>query len=154
MPDLPHSRDALLPPRTRRILHLDVDAFLASVEQALHPELAGLPVIVGGMPNTRNLVMSCSYEARAFGVRPGMLAAEAARRCPRAIFRHGDSGAANAKREEIVRILLASTPLVEVASIDDFFVDLTGTTRLLGDAFAEAERMRAAIRERARLPVT
>ncbi len=155
MPDSPLSgRDARLPPRTRRILHLDVDAFLASVEQALHPELAGKPVIVGGMPDTRNLVMSCSYEARACGVRPGMLAAEAARRCPRAIFRHGDSQAANRKREEVVRILLASTPQVEVASIDDFFVDLSGTTRLLGDAFAEAECLRAAIRERARLPVT
>src|SRR5690242_21917044 len=57
---------------SRRILHLDVDAFLASVEQAVHPELAGKPVVVGGLPSERNLVMSCSYEARAFGVRPGM----------------------------------------------------------------------------------
>src|SRR5688572_10655021 len=109
----PPGRDASLPPRTRRVVHLDVDAFLASVEQALHPELRGKPVIVGGMPHTRNLVMSCSYEARDRGVRPGMLAAEAARRCSRAIFRHGDSQAANAKREEVVHILLAYTPLVE-----------------------------------------
>ncbi len=150
----PPGRDARLPPRTWRIVHLDIDAFLASVEQALHPELRGKPVIVGGMPHTRNLVMSCSYEARERGVRPGMLAAEAARRCPHAIFRHGDSQGANEKREEVVRLLLAYTPLVEVASIEDFFVDLGGTTRLLGDAFAAAESMRRAIRERACLPVT
>src|SRR5690349_4651199 len=74
-------RDQRLPRGTRRILHLDVDAFLASVEQAEHPELRGKPVVVGGMPTDRNLVMSSSYEARAFGVRPGMLLAEAARRC-------------------------------------------------------------------------
>src|SRR5262245_36581904 len=86
---------------TRRILHLDVDAFLASVEQALHPELAGKPVVVGGLPSERNLVMSCSYEARAFGVRPGMLLAEAARRCPRAVFRRGDSQAAGRLREGV-----------------------------------------------------
>src|SRR6185436_7562242 len=103
MPDLPHSRDALLPGRTRRILHLDADAFLASVEQALHPELAGKPVVVGGSPRSRNLVMSCSYEARAFGIRPGMHLSEAQRRCPRAIFRDGDSQAANRLRDEVTR---------------------------------------------------
>jgi DNA polymerase-4 len=117
-------------PSPRRILHLDVDAFLASVEQALHPELAGLPVIVGGMPEGRNLVMSCSYEAREFGVRPGMPSAEAARRCPQAIFRHGDSQAANRMREELAHLLLRYTPRVEVASLDDFFADLSGTERL------------------------
>ena len=147
-------RDAHLPPRTRRILHLDVDAFLASVEQALHPELEGREVIVGGMPDSRNLVMSCSYEARARGVRPGMLSSEAARRCPRAVFRHGDSQAANAKRAEIARVLLSFTPTVEVASIDDFFVDLVGTRRLHGSAFEAAQRMRARIRDETRMPVT
>ena len=69
----PH-RDERLAPRTPRILHLDVDAFLASVEQARHPHLRGRPVVVGGPPTSRNLVMSCSYEARAVGVRPGMRA--------------------------------------------------------------------------------
>ncbi|MDP6368533.1 MAG: hypothetical protein QF615_02910, partial [Planctomycetota bacterium] len=71
-------RDSHLSPRTRRILHLDVDAFLASVEQALHPELRGRPVIVGGLPGDRNLVMSCSYETRTRGVWPGMFLGEAA----------------------------------------------------------------------------
>ncbi|MCZ6596758.1 MAG: DNA polymerase IV [Planctomycetota bacterium] len=143
-----------MPSNVRRILHLDVDAFLASVEAAVHPELAGKPLVIGGSPRSRNLVMSCSYEARSFGIRPGMHLSEAARRCPAAIFRDGDSQAANRKRTEVVRILLGFTPAVEVTSIDDFFADLAGTERLLGTAFDAAERIRVAIRERTRLPVT
>jgi DNA polymerase-4 len=148
----PH-RDRRLAPGTRRILHLDVDAFLASVEQAVHPELAGKPVVIGGLPHERNLVMSCSYPARAFGVRPGMRLSEAARRCPRAIFRRGDSQAANRLREEVARIAYDVSPLVEVASIDDFFVDLTGDARARC-AFDAAVELRAAIGEQTRLPVT
>ena len=104
---MPH-RDSLLPARTRRVLHLDVDAFLASVEQARDPRLVGRPVIVGGAPDSRNLVMSCSYEARDRGVRPGMMSRQAARLCPQAIFLPGDSGAAGVKREEIVRVCRSS----------------------------------------------
>ena len=150
---LPH-RDLALAPRTRRILHLDVDAFLASVEQAVHPELAGKPVVVGGSPRSRNLVMSCSYEARAFGIRAGMHLTEAQRRCPRAIFRDGDSQAANRLREETTRVLLGFTPAVEVASIDDFYLDLTGSARLLGAAFDAAASIRDAVRARTRLSLT
>ncbi len=149
----PH-RDSRLPGRTRRILHLDVDAFLASVEQARNPSLRGRALVIGGAPTSRNLVMSCSYEARARGVRPGMLSREAARRCPEAIFLPGSSQAANAKREEIVRILLRCSPLVEVTSIDDVFVDLTGTRRLSGAACEVAERLRATVREEAQMPLT
>jgi DNA polymerase-4 len=135
-------------------VHLDVDAFLASVEQACAPELAGQPVVVGGMPHERNLVMSCSYEARAFGVRPGMRLAEAARRCPRAIFRRGDAQAANRLRERAAFVLMRFSPLVEVASIDDFLVDLTGATHACGRAFDAAIAMREQIRAETRLPVT
>jgi DNA polymerase-4 len=147
-------RDERLPPRTRRILHLDVDAFLASVEQALHPELRGRPVVVGGSPTSRNLVMSCSYAARRRGVRPGMFASQAARQCPEAVFVPGDSKAANQKREDIVRLLLEISPRIQVTSIDDFLVDLTGSTRLLGCAFTVAERMRARIWTETHMPVT
>ena len=153
-PAFPLHRDLRLAPLTRRIVHLDVDAFLASVEQALHPELRGRPVIVGGMPSERNLVMSASYEARAHGVRPGMLLAEAARRSPRAIFRRGDSQAAARLRERTAHLLRQFTPAVEVASIDDFFADLGGCTPLCGSAFDAAERMRARIRAEVELPVT
>lgn len=147
-------RDLALPPGTRRIVHLDVDAFLASVEQALHPHLRGQPLVIGGLPSERNLVMSCSYEARAFGLRPGMRLSEAARRCPRAIFRRGDAQAANRLREQVACALLEFSPLVEVASIDDFFVDLTGSARALGSAFDVALAMRGRIRAAADLPVT
>jgi nucleotidyltransferase/DNA polymerase involved in DNA repair len=109
---------------------------------------------VGGLPEERNLVMSCSYPARAFGVRPGMLLAEAARRCPRAIFRRGDSQAANRMREALAAILLRFTPRVEVASIDDFFADLAGSARLLGAACDAAARIREAIQVELALPVT
>ena len=137
-----------------RILHLDVDAFLASVEQSLHPELRGRPVIVGGPPTGRNLVMSCSYESRPFGVRPGIPLAMAARLCPQGIFRNGDSQAANRLREELTRLLFEFTPLVEVASIDDFFLDLSGTERLLGPAFDVAARIRESVLSRLALPLT
>jgi DNA polymerase-4 len=147
-------RDGRLPPKTPRVLHLDVDAFLASVEQALHPKLRGLPVIVGGLPHERNLVMSCSYEARALGVRPGMRLAEAARLCPRGVFRRGDSQAAATVRARIAELLAALSPRVEVASIDDFFVDLAGTARAIGPAFEAAERARARIRAEVEVPVT
>lgn len=137
-----------------RILHLDVDAFLASVEQSLHPELIGKPVVVGGAPTSRNLVMSCSYEARAAGVRPGIPLREARRRCPEAIFRDGDAQAANRLREEATRVLLCFTPRVEVASIDDFYLDLTGTERLNGPTFDAAWAIRRAVLESTRLSLT
>ncbi len=147
-------RDGRLGRRTRRILHLDVDAFLASVEQVVHPELAGKALVIGGSPDSRNLVMSSSYEARAYGVRPGMSLREAARRCPQAIFRDGDAQAANRLRERTTRLLMEFTPLVEVASIDDFFLDLSGCARLFGDAFATAEEIRRRVKAEVGLPLT
>ncbi len=151
---LPGSRDRALAARTPRILHLDVDAFLASVEVARNPRLLGREVIVGGAPNSRNLVMSCSYEARAKGVRPGMRSNEAAVRCPHGVFLPGDSQEANRKRLEIARVLLDLSPRVELASIDDFFVDLTGSARLLGDAFVVAEGIRERVAREVRMPLT
>lgn len=136
------------------ILHLDIDAFLASVEIALHPELRGKPVVVGGLPTDRNLVMSCSYEARAVGVRPGMRLDEAARICPDAVFRRGDSQAANRVRERVVDVVLASTPRVEVTSIDDLYADLTGTERALGLPIDVGERIRTRVQDEVGVPVT
>ncbi|MEZ5973396.1 MAG: DNA polymerase IV [Planctomycetota bacterium] len=147
-------RDQRLPARTPRILHLDVDAFLASVESARDPRLRGKPLVIGASPRSRGLVMSCSYEARAFGVRAGMFSHEAARRCPQAIFRPGDSQAANAMRGRLAALLLDFTPIVEIASIDDFFLDLRGTTRLLGAAADVAHAIRARVRDELHLPVT
>jgi DNA polymerase-4 len=98
--------------------------------------------------------MSCSYEARRAGVRPGMRLSEAARRSPGAIFRDGDSQAANRLRDLATRTLLGFTPKVEVASIDDFFLDLTGAARLLGAACDTAERIRRVVREETGLPLS
>ncbi len=147
-------RDSRLPARTRRILHLDVDAFLASVESSRNPELIGKPLVIGAHPSTRGLVMSCSYEARAFGVRSGMFSREAQKRCPQAIFLPGDSRAANALRARLAALLLRFTPVVEISSIDDFFLDLKGTTRLFGSANHVAEAIQAAAMQELRLPVT
>lgn len=150
----PPNRDLRLPAGTRRILHLDVDAFLASVECALHPELLGKPLVIGGLPHERNLVMTSSYEARAYGITPGMRLAEAHRRCPHAIFRRGDSQAANRMREEMASIVLRYSPAVQIASIDDLLVDLTGTARLFGSAFHIATQLRREVRDEVRLPIT
>ena len=131
-----------------------MDAFLASVEEVLHPELRGKPLVIGGMPDERNLVMTSSYAAREYGIRPGMRLAEAARLCPQAIFRRGDAQAANRLREETARVLLRYSPKVEIASIDDFFIDLTGTNRLLGDAFEVGVQIREEVRTEVGLPLT
>jgi DNA polymerase-4 len=147
-------RDSRLPARTRRILHLDVDAFLASVESSRDPRLMGQPLVIGAHPNSRGLVMSCSYEARAFGVRSGMFSREAQKRCPQAIFLPGDSRAANALRARLAALLLRFTPVVEISSIDDFFLDLKGTTRLFGSACHVAQAIQTAAMLELRLPVT
>ncbi len=154
MPHPPPNRDLQLPATTRRILHLDVDAFLASVECVLHPELRGKPLVIGGQPDERNIVMSSSYEARAFGVRPGLLLAEAQRLCPHAIFRRGDAQAANRLRDHMTRVVMRFTPRVQVTSIDDLLADVTGTARLFGAAFDVAQSIRGAVRDEVGLPIT
>jgi len=110
--------------------------------------------VVGGSPKSRNLVMSCSYTARNFGICPGMALAAAQRRCPQAVFRAGDSQAANRLRERVTRILLSFSPKLEVTSIDDFFLDLSGTTRLHGAACDAALAIQRRVREEVRLPLS
>lgn len=150
----PPGRDRHLPSGTRRILHLDVDAFLASVEVALDPSLAGKPLVIGGAPTARSIVMSSSYEARAFGVVPGMHLAEAKRRCPQALFRKGDSQAGNRLRGEVTRVLLDYTPHVAVTSVDDFLMDLTDAQRMWSSTAEAAEEIQAEVRASVRLPLS
>ena len=150
----PPGRDHRLAPGTSRILHVDVDAFLASVEIAQHPELLGKAVVIGGSPGSRNIVMSSSYAARAYGARPGIHLAEAKRLCPHAIFRKGDSGAANRMRDQLTRLMLRFTPHVAVTSVDDFLLDITDAGRMHGDAMATAERIHLAAREQLCLPLS
>lgn len=126
----------------RDIIHVDIDAFLASVEQVRDPALRGKPVVVGGERGDRGLVLSSSYAARRRGVVPGLTLSQAARLLPEAIFLRGDSRHASRLSERVWDVCRRHTPLVEATSIDDCYLDVTGTDRLFGAAAAVAERIR------------
>jgi DNA polymerase-4 len=129
------------------VVHADVDAFLASAEQAAEPALRGRPVVVGGLPRERGIVLSSSYEARALGVRNGMRLRDAHAICPQAVFRRGDVHAAMALAARVWEICRRETPLVQVTSLDDAFLDLAGTEALRGPPLAVAGRIRRTARE-------
>jgi DNA polymerase IV len=133
---------------TRAILHLDMDAFFASVEQARRPELRGLPVIVGGERGGRGVVSACSYEARAFGVHSAMPIFQAERLCPRGAFLPVDMKAYAAVHRDLVELLERYTDLVEVASIDEAYLDVTGSRRLFGPPWAIALRIQEQVYRR------
>lgn len=131
---------------TRWILHVDMDAFFAAVEQRDHEAYRGRPLIVGGM-GPRGVVSTASYEARAFGVYSAMPMAEARRRCPDAIFLPGDFPRYRAASNEIFQILARFSPLIEPLSVDEGFLDLTGMERLMPDGIrAYGQSLKDAIR--------
>jgi len=135
------------------ILHVDLDAFYAAVEQRDNPALRGKPVLVGGSAR-RGVVASCSYEARRFGIRSAMPMAEALRRCPRAIVvRHRMDRYAEASRA-FFAILGDYSPEVEGLSLDEAFLDVTATEHLFGGAVAMAHLIKRAVRERCGLVVS
>lgn len=113
------------------ILHLDLDAFFASVEQRDKPSLRGKPVVVGGI-GPRGVVSTASYEARVFGVHSAMPTAEARRRCPHAAFLSGRFDAYRAASRNVMNVLRGLSPLVEPLSLDEAFVDLAAATRPVG----------------------
>jgi DNA polymerase-4 len=116
----------------RAILLIDMDAFFASVEHARRPELRGRPVIVGGSAESRGVVSTASYEARACGVRTAMPMAQAQRRCPHGVFLPVDMAAYKAVQRRLLAIYGRFTDLVEPVSIDEAFLDVTGSRRLCG----------------------
>jgi len=115
----------------RRILHVDIDAFLASVEQIRDPSLRGRPVVVG-----TGVVASRSYEARARGVHTAMSLAQAQRRCPDLVLCAGDARLAERYRQRTAEVLRRFTPVVEVCSLDDFYADMTGVPLPAGQSLA------------------
>ena len=139
--------------RPRCVLHADMDAFYASVEQRDRPELRGRPVAVGGA-GPRGVVAAASYEAREFGVHSAMPSVEAKRRCPELVFVPGDMARYAAESRRIFEIFRSFSPKVEGLSLDEAFLDLTGTERLLGPAGEVGERLRARVREATRLPIS
>lgn len=123
------------------MIHVDLDAFFASVEELLDPSIVGLPIIVGGDPAKRGVVASASYAARAYGVRSAMPMSQALRLCPQAIVRHGHREAYESYSRRVMAILAEYTPLLEQVSIDEAFLDVTGCDQLFGSSEEIARRI-------------
>ena len=138
---------------TRAIVHVDMDAFYASVEQRDDPTLRGKAVIVGGHPS-RGVVLAASYEVRPFGVRSAMPMGRAVRLCPHAVVVRPRFDAYVAASERLHAMFEEVTPLVEPLSLDEAFLDVTGSRALFGDATAIAAKLRARIREELSLPAS
>ncbi len=134
----------------RTILHLDLNTFFVSVERLREPKLNGMPVLIGA-DSDRGVVASCSYEARAFGVRSAMPMRMAKQLCPEAIILRGDSGAYMKKSDEVTEIIRANVPLFEKSSVDEFYVDLSGTDKFFG-AWKLARELRQRIVKESGLP--
>jgi DNA polymerase-4 len=130
----------------RIVLHIDMDAFYASVEQLDHPELRGKPVIVGGSSN-RGVVSAASYEARKFGVRSAMPIFQAKKRCPQGIFVPVRMRRYKEMSDRVMEILEKYSPIVEQVSIDEAYLDLTGLERLHGSPEQIARRIKEEIRK-------
>ena len=128
------------------VLHVDMDAFFASVEQRDHPEWRGKPVIVGAGPHDRGVVSTCSYEARKFGVHSAMPSRTAYERCPEGIFVHPHMHLYQEVSDQAFEIFSHYSPFVEGVSVDEAFLDVTGTVHLFGDMKTLAERLRAEIK--------
>jgi DNA polymerase IV len=140
-------------PRGPTILHADLDAFYASVEQLLDPALRGRPIAVGGS-DRGGVVLAASYEAKAFGVHGGMAGWQARQLCPRITFVRGHFSQYQRLADDVMDILHAVTPAVERISIDEAFLDVTGSTHLFGPPAEIAAGLRARVRREVGLPIS
>lgn len=131
---------------SRTIIHVDMDAFYASIEQRDNPSFMGKPVIVGGVTGQRGVVSAASYEARPYGVRSAMPIKKARRLCPKGIFIPGDMQKYKAVSEQLRSILSSYTPLVEPLSLDEAFLDVSASVRLWGNAENIGQEIRIRVR--------
>ncbi|MBI2436053.1 MAG: DNA polymerase IV [Candidatus Hydrogenedentes bacterium] len=139
----------------RRILHIDMDAFFAAVEVARDPSLRGRPLIIGGGEgDARGVVSTASYEARKFGVHSAMPLAQARKLCPHGIFMRGHYELYREASEKVHGVLESVSPLVQMASIDEAYVDVTGSQKLFGGDDAIAAYIKREIRHLTDLPCT
>jgi DNA polymerase-4 len=158
MPELARFRaihgpvDEQTPPAGASILHVDMDAFFVSVELLERPELRGKPVIVGGQPNQRGVVTAASYEARKFGVHSAMPLRTAGRLCPHAVYLDGHHAKYSEWSDRVATILAKFSPVVEMVSIDEAYLDFSGTDRLHGPPLAATDKLLRTITRSTGLP--
>jgi DNA polymerase IV len=136
----------------RAILHLDLDSFFVSVERLKNSKLVGVPLIIGGSSN-RGVVASCSYETRAFGVRSAMPMRLAKRLCPDAVIISGDMESYSKHSQLVTNVIAERAPVYEKASIDEFYLDLSGMDRFFG-SYKWAKEMRQRIIKETGLPIS
>jgi len=158
MPDLARFRAKHDSPEPREvpfhstILHVDMDSFFVSVELLERPELRGKPVVVGGRPDQRGVVSSASYEARKYGIHSAMPLRTAGRLCPHATFIDGHPEKYSEWSDRVASILAKFSPIVEMTSIDEAYLDLGGTERLHGPPLAAADKVLRSITQSTALP--
>ena len=133
------------------ILHVDMDAFYASIEQRDHPEYQGKPVMVGAAPRQRGIISTCSYEARKFGIHSAMPSRTAGKLCPRGIFIPPNMEKYSQESKMIMAILRCFTPQIEILSIDEAFLDVTAVQNLLGSTKEIARKIKERIWQERRL---
>lgn len=135
----------------KTIFHVDMDAFFVSVEELYNPSLKGKPVVVGGQPDQRGVVSAASYAARKFGVHSAMPLRTAYKLCPQAIFVEGHPGRYREYSQQVFDVLNSFSPQVAMASIDEAYVDVTGSERLHGPPLTAAHKLHQQIHERTKL---